>query len=128
MGMIGTVHDDNGTDGAATEAGHGFQRELPVLGRLARLDLQPSLKLIQDPRTSPDVAGRTLADRADMFSTGGQAEGPVEGGHRDHIRERDTERSGDESQAVLREIPILGLDLLENGDQVFLLALVLIDE
>src|SRR4030065_1976685 len=56
MGMIIAVHDDNGTDGAAAQAGHGLQGELLVPGGLAGFDLQPSLKFIEDPRASPDVA------------------------------------------------------------------------
>jgi len=128
MGVIIVVHDDHRANGAAAEAGHGLQRELLVLGSLAGFDFQPPLELIEYSRGPPHMAGCALADGADVLAAGCQAKGSIERGHRNHIRERNPQRLSDEPQTLLREIPVLGLDLLKDSDQALLLSLVLIDK
>jgi len=128
VSMIIAVHDDNGTDGATAQAGHGLQGELLIFGGLTGFDFQPPFKFIEDPGASPNMAGGALTNRADMLSPGSQAESAVERGYGHHICKRDIQRFGDESQALLREVPILALDILEDGNQALLLTLVLIDK
>jgi len=128
MGMIIAVHYDDRADRATAKTSHGFQGEFSILGGLAGPDFQASFEFIQDPRPSANVAGRALADRTDVLSARSQAEGAEERGHSDNIRKRDIQDFRDQPQGFFREVVVLGLDVLKDGDQAFLLALVLIDK
>ena len=128
VAVVLAVDHDDGADGAAAEAGHRLQRELAVLRRLPGRDVELALELLQDLRAAPDVAGRPQADEAGVLAPRLEAEGPVEGGHADDVDEGHAQGLGDLAERFRREVVEGLLDVEEDGDEVLLETLVLVDE
>ena len=128
MAVIFPVDDDDRPDGAAPQTCDRLQRELAVFRRLPGWHVELALKLLQDLRTAPDVAGRAEADQARVLAAGLEAEGPVERGHSDDINEGHAQGLGDVPQGFRGEVVEALLDVEEDGDEVLPEALVLVDD
>jgi len=126
--VVFLVDDDDGSDGAATEAGDGLQGETEVLCRFTGGDAEPPFEFIKDPRSAPDMTGRPQANQARMFAAGGEAESAEECGDADGVDERDPELTRDQAEGFRRKIIVGGLDIKEDGDEVLFKTLVQLDD
>ncbi len=117
------VRHDHRTQGAGPQTVHRLERELPVGGRLARLDPQLLLKRLRDPRTALHVAGGSQTDGDEMLAPGLQAEGPVESGHAVNVHQGASGFLGNLSQLVFGKVSIPCLDPFQQADETFVIAI-----
>ena len=117
MGVIFTVHDDDGTDGAAAETGDCFKAEHVVRGRFSGLNTELFFELRQNPRPASHVTGRPRADCDNVPASRLEAEGPIERGDTDDVDERKSKFPGNGLQRFPGKIIAFGLDILEDGDE-----------
>ena len=84
-----------------------------------------SSRIFGPPRTWQAVPE---ADEAGVLAAGLEAEGPVERGHADDVDEGHAEGLGDVAQGFRGKVIEAFLDVEEDGDEVLLEALVLVDD
>ena len=111
------VHADHRGQSAGADAGHDFQAELAVAGRLAGVDLQFPLDRLQDGGRALDVAGRAAADLDVVHALGLKAELVVERRHAIDLAGRQAEMLADPHDGIARQIAVCLLHVLENGDE-----------
>ena len=128
MAEIISVHRHDGPDGAATEAGHGFERKSVILGRLACFDVQPLFEFLQNPGPAADVASRAQANLDEMLAARFQTEGPVEGDDAEDLAEGHVQGLGHAAERFGRKVVELRLDVQEKRDQVLAESVVLGDD
>ena len=115
MGVVVDHHDGGKTAGA--EAGHGFQREVQILGGFAGLDVEVMTHRLEHGSSAADVAGRSLADADDVLAAGVEMELCVECDYAEDLRHGNVEFGCDAFEHFLRQIAVNILSLLQNGDE-----------
>jgi len=111
-----SVHHDDGSQGAGSQAVDGLKGDFPVGSRLPGFDGQLLLDLFGDPRPVPHVAGGPGAGDDQVFSPRLQAKEFVEGGHAVDIHQGPSRGLGHDAQGIFRKVTVFFLDLLQDGD------------
>ena len=78
------------------------------------------LELLDDADAAADVAGRAEADGDDVLALRLEGEGLVERQDAEDLGLGDAEVAGDGRDGRRRDVPELGLETVEDGDQVTL--------
>src|SRR3954451_22510466 len=107
---VAPVDGDDRTPPAAARALDGGERELAVLGRLARLDAELLLEGLDDLLRSDERAGHVGADADRVLSGGLRLVHVVEGRHGHAVRRSQIQRLGDLAVGLWREpaVALLG--------------------
>ncbi len=117
------------SEAAGAEAGNGFQGIEPVVRGLSLAGKAKVLiNSIVDWLRFTDVAGRPIADLDNMTALGFQRKVFVEGCHTVYLGNTDAQFFCNQGQYITAEILILSLDVLHDGNDVFPLAAVGIDD
>ena len=100
------IDDDDRPEGAGSEAIDRLEGELPVGGRLAGLDAQLALELIDHPRRTANVTRRAEAGGNDVPAPGLQREAAVERRDAVDVHQRAAGLVGHHPQDLLGEITV----------------------
>ncbi len=122
------VRDHDRTERAAAEAVLDLEGELAVGGRPPGADAELALELLEDPRRTAHVTGGAHAARDQVLAARLEAEPAVERRDAVDVDERPAGLRGDGLERMLRQVGVLRLDVLEDGDQHAALATMLVDD
>ncbi len=114
-GVIANLH--HGREGAAAEAGHGFDRELAIrigIAALGNAELAP--QRILDAFGAGHVTGGAATDTHNVPARGSCPEHVVERRHAAEGRGRDLRELADPAQSLLRKVAIVVLEGLQQRD------------
>jgi hypothetical protein len=103
---------------AGPEAARALQREDTVGACLSESYAQLVHELLGDAVGSLDVAGRAHADVDHEAAAGLEAEVMVEAGDAGDFGRRNLHQLGDRIEVRRGQVPVLGLNLVEHGDQL----------
>ena len=107
----------DGRLGTAADAPHPIQGPRMIRGYPTCLDIQLTLKGIQDKLPPHGMTGRAQTGNDMVFAIGDEAKLVVEGGHPIDLGSRDLEMTGHRSQILLGEKPSVVLNCLEDAQK-----------